>query len=310
MIEQAIYASQGNQSFRLLGRSSGFLDEWLSTAEQICAAFGERPVGVACPACLFARPFGKQHVAVVQVADQGGDGAGRPGVLAFRLLLLTRGDYQYLGGDPFWVADQFPPPWAARGELAQLSWPPEVPAPRTVEQVRGVLKREHDGPDLLGGAQILVDGGRLVFERPVPDTDLLRALWTLLPTSTRCELWPASFAFGNALGFDVLVVPNAEGDEYAGYIHGEQAGDYPEGRYELNLQIAAEAGDQGELTALFARRSRRETWRLGLTLLVVCFILAIVANWLMPVPAPNNHAPRPAKVVADDPGRVSPDKAH
>ena len=101
-------------------------------------------------------------------------------------------------------------------------------------------------------------------------------------TSVRTEFWPASFAFGNALHFDALVVPNAGGEEYAGYIHGEQAGDYPEGRYELNLQIAAENGDQRELDALFARRSRKETWRLGLILLGMCLLVAILGNWLMP----------------------------
>jgi len=32
-----------------------------------------------CPLAVFARPFGKKHVAIVQVADQGSDDTGRPG---------------------------------------------------------------------------------------------------------------------------------------------------------------------------------------------------------------------------------------
>jgi hypothetical protein len=271
------------------------LDEWLPMAERLCSGFGERPGNVGCPACLFAQPFGKRHVAVVQVADQGVAHASQPVALAFRFLVLARPDYLGLGGDPFLIADQFPAPWAARGELPALFWPAEWPQPRTVEQVREVLQRPHDGPNLLGGAQLLVDGGRLVFERPAPDSGLMRDLWTLLPTSTRGELWPASFAFGNGLGFDALVAPAADGEAFAGYLRGEQAGDYPEGRYELNLQIAAEAGDQREVDALLGRRSRRETWRLGLMLLGACVVLAVVGNLLVPPPAPDAGKPAPAK---------------
>src|SRR5206468_7401 len=126
-----------------------------------------------------------------------------------------------------------------------------------------------------GGAQALLDGGRVVFERAQPDAGLIRGLWTLLPASSRAHLWPASFAFGNALGFDAVVVARANGDAFAGYVGEEQAKDYPEGRYELNLQIAAEAGDQAELDHLFARRSRAQTWRLGLFLVAVLGLVLV-----------------------------------
>jgi hypothetical protein len=309
LIEQAICRT-GRDGFHLLARSTGFVDDWLPTAERLCAAFGERPVGVACPACLFAQPFGKRHVAVVEVADQELDGFGRPGALGFRFLILTHRDYGGLGGDPFLIAAQFPAPWAARGELPVLSWPMESPLSRTVEQIQEVLQRDEDGPNLLGGAQLLVDGGRLVFERPVPDTELIRGLWTLLPTSTRCEIWPASFAFGNALGFQALVVPHVGEADYSGYLRGEQAGEYPEGRYELYLQIAAEAGDQRELHALLARRSRKETWRLGWMVLGTCLVLALAGNLLMPPPAPRGAGAlaqaRPALPPADHYRPLSP----
>jgi hypothetical protein len=139
--------------------------------------------------------------------------------------------------------------------------------------------------------QALVDGSRLVFERPQPDTDLLRSLWLLLPASNRGELWPASFAFGNALRFDALVVPRIERDSYAGYLNGTEAENYPEGRYELNLQIAAEAGDQRELDVLLARRSRRQTLRLALVLLIVVTIMLIVMNLLSPQAVKQKQAP-------------------
>ena len=136
-----------------------------------------------------------------------------------------------------------------------------------------------ESPALLGGTQVLVDGGKLVFQRPRPDPQLLQGLWTLLPSSTRCRLWPASFAFGNRLKFDVLVVPGIQpNDDYKGYTSEEQAMDYPEGRYELSLQIAAETGDQHQLDTLLRRRSVSETWKLGWILVVVMVVLLTAAN--------------------------------
>src|SRR5262249_17807168 len=318
----AMYGSQGSGRFGFLAASSVFLEEWLPDAHRLCAGFGERRAGVQCPACVFARPFGRGHVAVVQVADQGTDDAGRPGALGFRLLVLPRSVYVEGIGDPFIVADQFPPLWHARGELPVLSWPAEPLPPRTVEEVQRILQRVKgsateetpQSPVLLGGVQALVDGSRLVFERPAPDTDLLRSLWTLLPQSTRCHLWPASFAFGNALAFDVLVVPRASGEEYAGYLTGEQAGDYPEGRYELSLQIAAEAGDQRELDALFARRSRAQTFRLGLIVLAGMTVLLLVMKVLTvalpraPQAGPNREPEKPEKPPSKAEAPLAPPK--
>src|SRR5262245_37484532 len=100
-IEQALFGHDGPQGYRLLARSSGFGDDWLAEAERLCTGFGERPAGVACPLAVFARPLGAQHVAVVQVADQGTDEGGRPAAPAFRFLALPRRLYAALGGDPF-----------------------------------------------------------------------------------------------------------------------------------------------------------------------------------------------------------------
>jgi hypothetical protein len=297
VIEQAIYGSQEAGGYRFLARSPGFVEEWLPEAQRLCTSFGERPGTVACPACVFAQRFGRRYAAIVQVADQGRDDSGRPGALGFHLLVLPLVAYRNLGGDPFGIAERFPPPWRARGDLPALSWLGEPPLARTVERVQGVLKRD-EGPTLLGGAQVLVDGGRLVFERSAPATDLLRGLWTLLPTSTRWDLWPASFAFGNALRFDALVVPHAHGEEYAGYVTEQQAGDYPEGRYELHVQTAAEAGDQRGLDALFARRSRAETWRLGLTILALSLVLLMAMKLLPSGPAPRPQGSTPSRSAA------------
>jgi hypothetical protein len=299
IIEQAFYGSRGSGGYRFLARSPGFDDAWLAEAERLCTGFGDRPTGVACPACVFAGPLGKHHVAIVRAADQGTDDAGRPGALAFHLLVLPREAYRGFGGDPFALADRLPPKGSASGELPTLALPAEPLPPRTVAQVQAVLKRP-DGPTLLGGAQALVDGGRLVFERPAPDTDLMRDLWTLLPTRTRAELWPASFAFGNALGFSALVVPRLAEEEFAGYLTEEKAAEYPEGYYELHLQAAAESEDQDELDRLFARRSPADTRRLGLILLAVMAVLLGVMSWLRLNP-PQDEAPAPPEPPASRP---------
>jgi hypothetical protein len=286
VIQQAIYSNAQGGGFRFVARSPGFDGAWPAEAERLCVGFGERPPGVACPAAVFARPFARQQVAVVQVADLGCDDAGRPGALGFRLLIVPRDVYrQVLHGDPFRLAEQFPPPWEARGELPALTLPPEPAPPRQVETLQRVLQHG-DAPTLLGGAQALVDGGRLVFQRSAPDLELVRSLWLLLPTANRCELWPASFAFGNALGFDVLVLPRVNG-ELAGYLSEQHAGEYPEGRYELALQIAVEAGDQRELDALLQRRSSRQTLKLALVLLVMMSALAVFMKSSEPPPRPE-----------------------
>ena len=71
------------------------------------------------------------------------------------------------------------------------------------------------------------------------------------------------------------------------------AENYPEGRYELNLQIAAEAGDQHELDSLFTRRSRKQTLQLGLILLVVITLMMLVMNLLSQ--PPQAAKPQPQK---------------
>jgi hypothetical protein len=280
LIEQAIYGGQDSGGYRFLARSAGFLDGWLADAERLCTGFGERPAGVACPLAVFARPLGKKHVAVVQVADQGADDAGRPGALAFRLLVMPARLYIDLGADPFWIAEQLPPPWRARGEMDTITWTAGPQPKRTVDDLRRILDVEAERTQtLLGGVQILVDGGRLVFVRQRPDERMVRDLWALLPNSTRMVTWPASFVFGNAHRFHVAVVPHADGPAFEGCTREEKAGDYPEGRYELALQSAVEDGNQAEVDALLCRRSRAQTLRLAVWLLVAFALIATIIHF-------------------------------
>lgn len=292
-IEQAIYGGHDPGGYRFLARSAGFRDDWLPLAEALCTGFGDRPAGATCPFAVFARPFGRDHVAVVQVADQGQDDAGRPGALAFRLLVVPARLYAGVESDPFLLSDRFPPDWAARGELAVLTWEGGAPPARTVAQLRRVLDVAPPlTASLLGGVQVLIDGGRIAFQRSHPEPDLIRGLWMLLPASSRGEMWPATFAFGNAHGFHVLAVPDNKGPGLERHSDGDEAGGYPEGRYEYAIQKAVEDEDQASVDALLARSTRGQMIRLALFLLAV-LVIGVV---LMKVPLGVRHeAPEPEK---------------
>jgi hypothetical protein len=271
-IAQALLVADA-RGVRVVAQSDGFD---APEAERVAVLFGKRPPGAACPLAHFACPFGPRRVAVVQVADR--PGPNDP--LAFRFLVLDRELYRHLG-DPFAVADRYPPPWDASGTLPVLEWPHEALPPRTVEQVDAVLKHG-DSPLLLGSTQALVDGSRVVVKRPAPDEALLRGLWQLLPDRTRRDLWPASFAFSPELGFHFAAMPDVPPLDPNHFHDEERVRDYPQGGYELSLQIAAEHGDQRELDRLFARRTSAETMRLGLYILGGALVVAAVFKFVLP----------------------------
>jgi hypothetical protein len=290
-IEQVLLSGQGGQ-FHILARSPGFDDGWLKSLHEICTRFGDNPPGSRFPGCLLAQPLAIRQVAVIQVAD-GNSLTPLQAGLAFHALVLPKRDYDLIG-DPFVMIERFGAPRQAGGELPSLTLTEEDIPVRTLEDVRNILKRR-EGPLLLGAAQAVVDGARLVFERPGPEPELLAGLWLLLPSSTRSHLWPATFALNNALSFDVVVARARPGDEYFGYMTEVQAAEYPEGAYERGLQIAAETGDEGELAALWARRSRAQTFRLGIFLLVAVVCLAFAMRLfnasLHPPPGPPRSTP-------------------
>jgi hypothetical protein len=241
-------------------------------AERIAVLFGTRPAGGACPLAHFACPFGLKHVAVVRVEDRPG------GQLGFRLLVLSRDLYRYLG-DPFAIADRYPPDWNATGQLPDLAWPMEVLPERTLEQLDAILKHG-DVSLLLGSTQALVDGNRVLLTRTEPAERFVRDLWQLLPDRTRCDLWPATFAFSDELGFHAAVGPGLPTPRHGAQVLPEESiRDYPQSSYELNLQLAIESGDRAGLRKLLARRTADDTIRLGLYILGFALVVAAVLKF-------------------------------
>jgi hypothetical protein len=296
-VEHALFNRRDDEVATLEARSPGFLDAWRGEAERIVVGFGPRSGAFPAAGVVFALPLTSGQVAVVRVAGR------EDGALMFHFLAMARPAYERYAGDPFAVARLLPATWEARGELPQLAWPDSPLPARTVTEVREVLRRvkasalaededpeaprferteeNSESPALLGGAQVLVDGGKLVFVRPQGDLALVEGLWTLLPYSTRCKLWPTSFAYSDELGFDVIVLPRSN-DGLAGYTDEEQAALYPQGSYELALQTAAESGDQAALDAVFHRRNSSEMVRLALLLLIGMILLVIGSRWFVP----------------------------
>ncbi|MCS7046901.1 MAG: hypothetical protein NZO58_11140, partial [Gemmataceae bacterium] len=320
IVEQALFRREHGHPPVLLARSAGFTDDWCERAERMIVGFGQHSRGLCCPTAIFGQPLGKDHVAVVRVGDSEAHANGWP-QLNFHFAILRRVDYEAYFADPFAVAARLKPPANSPGELTTLSWPAAPPEPRSLAQVQAVLQRVKAGalqededpetvertvensesPALLGGSQVLVDGGRLVFVRDRPDEALVQGLWMLLPHSLRAKLWPASFAFCNDLRFDVVVVPHLRDGDWRGYTTEEQAADYPTGSYELALQTAVEAGDQAALDAVFCRRTAGETLRLAVQILVFLGIVMLAVRLLVPVPrlfTPERQACLAAGMVA------------
>lgn len=263
-LEQVLYR-RVDDGYTLAAQSAGVRPEWQAELASLCEKFAGPLAGADATAAVFARPLGRAHVAIAQVGGE----AGRP---ALWFLVASRRIYEALLGEPFALAASCALDWQARGALPTLAWPAGAAPRRSAADVRRVLLRA-DGLMLLGAAQALVDGARLVFRRQAPDLGLLSALWTLLPHTTRARLWPATFAADHRLGFHVAVAP--DGAAFPGYLTEAQAEEYPEGAYERRLHFAAEEGDEATIDALFGRRSREQTLRLALLLVGVALALAL-----------------------------------
>jgi hypothetical protein len=277
-IFQAIAARHGGAEVRWRNVSPNFPEHWKPRLEELMRLFGPHPAYVRCPEAMFVLPFDEGHVVIGRFADLDATTDQIPQILGFHFLLLSAQDYGDWGADPFALLDAMPPVWEQRQPLAE-SWTPHV-HPRTVDEVCTVLKRA-DSPTFLGAVQALLDGSRIAWPRPSPETELLQCLWMLLPYANRRETWICSCLFTPQLDFHAVVAPAEVASQLdARYLSETQAAHYPEGHYELGLQIAAEKGDQAALDSLFNRRSRSETLRMVIWLLVGIMVTVLVLGFL------------------------------
>jgi hypothetical protein len=261
-IAQALVGDDG-----LIHKSPDFDDGWRAEAERIATAYG-LPAGASALECLFVAPFAGRRVAVVSVSGR-----------RFQFLVMPRSLYNVIP-DPFAIVERFPPRWDAGGPLESLEWPDEPLPRRTLAQLDAILKHG-DGPFLLGACQTLVDGGRIMLKRDQPDAKVCRELWGLIPDSTRRSTWLATFAYSTDLGFGLVVLPQVPEAGLRGYLTEDQARDYPESRYERELQVAVEHGDQRTVDRLLARRTGMETLRLALWIVLGAAVLSLGTRILM-----------------------------
>jgi hypothetical protein len=279
---QALIRRERNGQLYVALCSPSFDPLWQSKVLTLCEAFSADPPDGPLPSALFVQRLDRRHAVIVrtQASSQ-----SRACVQCFHVLVEEFSAYASLHCDLFAIAEKSEPNWNAVHELPDFEWRSPTPERRTVADVQQVLKRDN-GPELLGGCQALLDGSQLLFIRENADGMVIRDLWTLLPYGNRLELLPATFAWNNNLRFDVVVANAGKAANFQGYLTEEQAGGYPEGRYELSLQTAAEAEDQASLDILFTRRSRREMWRIGILLMAVLAILALAIKIMAPTPNP------------------------
>lgn len=301
VFQQALVAVDGAGEASLAAWSEGIKEQTRQSMLLACRKFASSRPRQIFPGPLFVQRMDRRLLAVIRMRTP--RSAGESDV-SFRIVLVANKQYSWLGADPFLLADYFEPDWTQTGILPSLEWQGPPPVRRTVAAVQSVLKRDN-GPELLGGSQVLLDGGKLCFIRPAGDEPMVRDLWALLPHSNRCELMPATMAWNRDLNFDIAVVPADRANLFKDYMDEEHAGQYPEGGYELSLQIAAEADDQERLDELLSRRSRREVWRMGWMLLAAFLTIVLFSTLVVPQP-PKKEIP--AKEEAEHPEKPAPKK--
>lgn len=269
LIEHVLYRQSTADNLTAVAHSAGITEEIQQQLSKICSAFADPPSEWTDTPALLVCPVRKKNVAILQAL---------PG--QFYFLVLPLSVYREQGGDPFQLIEQLPAQWELQGELEPRGWKDAEPSPlRKVEDIQTILKGP-DGPSLLGAAQALLDGAPLVLERSKPETELLHHLWQLLPVSSRTELGFATFICAPGLPLNVVVTPLIEENAYAEHWREAQIGDYPEGRYELQLQVAVESADQDGMNRLFMRRSPKETIRLGIVILILALLLPVIGGLL------------------------------
>ena len=201
--EQAVYGSFPfwSRGYAMLAASPGCLPAWRDAMKRACERFGERPPGVDRFRSVFALPADRSAWMVVQVHSLGCDDQGRPGALAFHGLFVSPWSYRRAGGCPLAFAPAFRADWSAADQ--------DAPLPRGRLRPVPLGKEEPGPPDprIAPIAEALSRKRRVIVQSRGPADAMMRAAWRRLSGGTRRRLRAASWAFGNANGFDFVALP-------------------------------------------------------------------------------------------------------
>jgi hypothetical protein len=187
----------------VLARSTGCRPEWVDALRLAAQRFGETPTGIAEQEGLFALRLPRRPWMIVGVFPQGCDDRGRPGALAFHAVFVGHWSYRWVGGNPFVFATVLRGDWSASEE--RTLWPSSR-LTLTGQRAERVQAGIEDGIiDEIVAA--LTRGQRVVIPSAEPITTLAHAVWIRLPGRIRRRTSLATWAFGNANGFDLVAVP-------------------------------------------------------------------------------------------------------
>lgn len=263
---------------RVVGRCPHFTFEHEEYALWLAAAYGEPKPGAATAEAQFAL-HGPDTTLVYcgKVLPLNADDPPTEPILGFHIIIVTHDVYKHdFRGNPFPLLNSVATPWNLRGGLPELVLNLPAHSRRDVTQLQQTLKAG-DGPLLLGMTQAVLDGAKVALVRDAPDPQLIPTIWELLPDRVRCDVWPCTWALASTIPFDVLIVPVPAAP---GYLHEEQVRNYPEGRYELALQTAIEAGDQAEIDRLMARKSSKDVLRMAIGMVAFALLVAAIMKYL------------------------------
>jgi len=216
-------------------------------------------ISLAAIACIVVRP----RFAVMLHATQPGQAVAA---------VVNYQDWRR-GVDPFAVVRTLQPVQNS-GHLQPLELPQRLEA-FTIQQLQARLVAQ-DQATLLGAAQALLDGSRVAF--PAENAaDICETLWLMLPYRERTNFSFCTACAAPLEGYKFLGLVDAAAERPPGLLRSDKLADYPEGRYEAQLQWALEHADDNEYQRLMQRRTSAETLRLAMTLLggMVLVLLAM-----------------------------------